>query len=550
MRLGLGLAITGAQGAGGVNGLDLNFAGGRYALNSPYSSALPASFSFTRAAPDAYGLIDGEWTAFGTDEPVIIPGKGMQVYASYENKLSHSERPDDSRYWSGGGGFAFDADGEWNGTGYFYAPGTTPAGLSTASIDIYPGTATAVAVHLWEDGSTPSGWLTVDLTDGSFTPSGVGFAGLIEPLNDRWRVHVTTTFADTDTRLIFIGNANGTLTPRRAQINAGGPKPYQPSAPAATNLLLRSEEPNTPGTWNTNETPVFDGQAFTAAIYGQGVYQFATGLTLGDIYTWQCEVEVIEGAGHLFLGIEAGNRHLTFDIETGEVIALGAGLLAGDVRTAGPGKWLAWGRFDAPSTSIFFVYGADSTSKKISFKGQVEAGPVATDYIATAGSQVTRAALNPVRAADVADADYTPAWPLTGFADFVFSGEDGRVVTLHNPDTGPYGNMVMLATQPTGVVLVVRSGNVEVASLTVSGLTRGQRVRAAFVVGLNDARLCVNGGAVQSDATVTVPEGISKTRIGRHVDDVYLNSTLGQWLLWRGEDRENAELQAMTEEPA
>ena len=62
----------------------------------------------------------------------------------------------------------------------------------------------------------------------------------------------------------------------------------------------------------------------------------------------------------------------------------------------------------------------------------------------------------------------------------------------------------------------VIDGGVTVADLALGTLTANQDVRAAIAFSANDIRGCLNGGAIQTDASATLPT-VSRLQIG---DDV------------------------------
>lgn len=515
MRLGLGLAITGAQGAGGVNGLDLNFAGGRYALNSLYSSALPASFSFTRAAPDAYGLIDGEWTAFGTDEPVIIPGKGMQVYRSFENLLAQSDRLDDTRYWEHGAGATL-IDGKWNGIAHLtHYNAVTAAGRVTWAIDFQPDTATIGRFDFY---FTPSGGTftrlgaaVVTFADGSTNvtldgsaPGGLDPIAFAEPIEGGYRLHLTVTLASGGHASLAVVGADGSLTPRRAQINAGGPRPYQPTAPAATNYLTYSEDDaGAPGAFG-DHAPTLDATAIEGgfpcmeAVYpsgtgtGASVFRGTLVALAAGTYSWGFDIKFSRSLGvgetlYVLLGGDADIAHLA--LTAAEVLNP-----TEFTRFEGPTGVLASG----PASSQIYFYGNNIASPlTVWVKGrQIEGGPISTSPIPTNGSQQTRAALNPVRAAD------KPT------IEGLMMGTSGTlVVDLIAPLTLAETQILFGSTDRPDAYLylqdgVVRSYNHAESSIlnTDVVLTAGQRARIGVTWEGGRRVVAANGTVIGSDA--------------------------------------------------
>jgi hypothetical protein len=76
LYLGLGLGL--ASPSGGVQGLDLDFVNGRYALNSPYGSSFPAGWSFSRTGGGTALDLAGNAIQFATGVPRIT-NRGLLV---------------------------------------------------------------------------------------------------------------------------------------------------------------------------------------------------------------------------------------------------------------------------------------------------------------------------------------------------------------------------------------------------------------------------------------------------------------------------------------
>ncbi len=73
----------------GVQGLDLDFASGRYALNSPYGSAFPAGWSFSRTGAATALDLAGNVIQFATGVPRIT-NRGLLVEEGRTNLLLNS----------------------------------------------------------------------------------------------------------------------------------------------------------------------------------------------------------------------------------------------------------------------------------------------------------------------------------------------------------------------------------------------------------------------------------------------------------------------------
>ena len=92
LTLGLNLGeVTHARnnGGGGFDGLDLDFAAGRYALNSSYSSSFPAGWSFSRTGAGTALTSAGAVVPFASGVPRITD-RGLLVEEARTNLCPHS----------------------------------------------------------------------------------------------------------------------------------------------------------------------------------------------------------------------------------------------------------------------------------------------------------------------------------------------------------------------------------------------------------------------------------------------------------------------------
>lgn len=165
---------------------------------------------------------------------------------------------------------------------------------------------------------------------------------------------------------------------------------------------------------------------------------------------------------------------------------------------------------------------------------QLEQGAYATSYIPTDASQVTRAAdvvsvntLSPWYNAD-AGTLYVDALAVTnldcGYAQLWTGVVDNRIGIIRTTTTRG----------------VIRTGAVDQASLTVAS-TPG--VKAAIAYGANDAAFSVNGAAVLTDNTVSLPT-VTQLAIGR-TDGAFLHGHIHN-LTYHPRRLINADLQALT----
>jgi hypothetical protein len=166
--LGLRLVLTPSKGGGfDVDPLDLDFAAGRYALNSPYSSSFPAGWSFSRTGAGTALNSSGNVIQFATGVPRIT-NRGLLVEEARTNPLLWSQTFQNA-YWTKSNLTATDnavvaPDGTTTGSnlttfssfGQVLSSGVTitSGGSLTLSAFFKAGTASTVSLILFVSGSS------------------------------------------------------------------------------------------------------------------------------------------------------------------------------------------------------------------------------------------------------------------------------------------------------------------------------------------------------------------------------------------------------------
>lgn len=539
----LGFALAATEG---------DFSGGYYRAGPVHGGAVDAwaGWDFARSSK-AYGLIDGVWTAFAADAPVITPA-GMQAYPAYANLLPQGERPDDGRYWAHANGAAFDGAGRWNGVGHIFSGAAAPAGRITGSITLDDDAeAPSVAVWLYQNGEAPIGYVRFVPQTGDPTEiyGPVTVAAPKERDGEGWRVHVSAVLTEaTPEALLLLSAANGPLTPRRAQINLGWAKPYQPSAPAATNLVRQSEN-FTVSPWaatiagTSTRANAAGPHGFTlaqvvATSTNGGLRQSVFGLVSGvrHVLTFYAE-SVASFALELEDGLAAYGRDCaaTLDPTTGGAIIvtgftsitsapLGDGWIYRVVLPLAGGLGLAnleWRLADGQTLLLG--------------RPQLEEGAVSTAYIPTEASQVTRVALDPVRAADVAA------------ADDIEIGPHGTVVVELDAAPQPGAVGVLAATDEGRLLYLTEDGSAASGDLIGPGVTPGQPVRLGLTWSPGRCAVTATGGAVAASAAP--PVAASGLMLGHQAGADQAGAVIRR-IAVLDHAVSDAALQAMTEMPA
>lgn len=178
---------------------------------------------------------------------------------------------------------------------------------------------------------------------------------------------------------------------------------------------------------------------------------------------------------------------------------------------------------------------------------QLEIGDRPTSYIPTGAAAVTRPAdacgvpidaswFNPVEGTLFVEMRYDGGTPTT-------SGYPG--VFLYKDSLACIGIFFSLASSGAKSLCAEISDTALVAYATlVASITTGQRYKAALAYKADDFAAVVNGGAVQTDVSCTIPTGLTTLWIG-NFGGKYLNGSV-QRLAYVPYRVPNAELKALT----
>jgi hypothetical protein len=168
---------------------------------------------------------------------------------------------------------------------------------------------------------------------------------------------------------------------------------------------------------------------------------------------------------------------------------------------------------------------------------QLEQGAFATSVIPTSGTAVTRSA----SVADVINQAIANNI-RTLYLEFRSPASGTRgVVSLNDNTANERVNMLTSGADPR---LVVVDGGVEQANVNGGAITANTRVRVAVRINGNDFAISINGAAVVTDTSGTLPT-VDRLMLGRTQAGEYLNGTLARVTGWR-EALSNSTLQTLT----
>jgi hypothetical protein len=187
------------------------------------------------------------------------------------------------------------------------------------------------------------------------------------------------------------------------------------------------------------------------------------------------------------------------------------------------------------SDSSTLSYQGDGTSGVYIWGAQLEESSVATSYIPTSGSTVTRAADD----LEISGSDFSSFFNGTEgtvYAEFVPKRNDDyrHVYEFSNGTTAQRINLHL--HNATAIFYSNSSGSTYVQSSSVaSGATTGVLHRSAFSYKTNDAPASFDGGAEITDTEYSVPSGINRLYLGDYTprDGNYiLNGHIKRLIYW------------------
>lgn len=266
----------------------------------------------------------------------------------------------------------------------------------------------------------------------------------------------------------------------------------------------------------------------------------AISFTSGTTYTMSVFIKPgtatriqLSGAGAVFGTAQYANFGLT---GSGSVLA-SSGVTA-TIQRFGGGWYRCAIAVAATSTTTgnpFFCFiDSDAATRLPSYLGtgltvtafgwQIEAGASPTSYIPTTGTAATR------------NADVLP---LTGAADVVAPwfnkdagtwlveryGSPAAIASAVCVDDGAATNRILVRQDASRVPHFIVGST---ADVTGSAVVAGSAFKTAAAYAANDVSVSIGGGAVSTDATVTLPAGMTTARIGSSSAGEYANAPISR----------------------
>lgn len=165
---------------------------------------------------------------------------------------------------------------------------------------------------------------------------------------------------------------------------------------------------------------------------------------------------------------------------------------------------------------ILRLGGADDGNYDYIWGKQVEAGSFPTSYIKTTGATATRSA--DVASIPVADFGYNQS-AGTLFSEFRTLGSG---IAYSNALTdGTASNMILQfrESDTTLRTAILFGGSDQNGGMKTATTSAGESLKFASAFSLNDIAQSLNGAAVQTESSASIPSGISSLRIGNRDDN-------------------------------
>ena len=293
--------------------------------------------------------------------------------------------------------------------------------------------------------------------------------------------------------------------------------------PSATNLIARSDFSSGWGNGHIYDTSTFKGQPSVKFKRTSGTYSYfqwnsPISNTSGTTYTFQLWLRTLDGSTR-------STQILHYSATNGDH----------QTRKVTPEWQLFSVQFIGDGDAIFV--GLRTLPTDVPFEmamPQVEEGSVATSYIPTSGSAVTRNADNLV-IDGTAFSDFYNATEGTFYVESA-AVRDDNIAFLFDVNNGDTQRNLLYYPDFNNLKVLIRKDNTTSATLTIgSRPSVGILSRAAFGYATDNLKGSLNGGTVAVDTSVIPPTTVNEMTIGSHVtlNDLYhLNGHIKRLIYW------------------
>ena len=301
-----------------------------------------------------------------------------------------------------------------------------------------------------------------------------------------------------------------------------------------TNLLLRSEDFST--TWvrfnvnaSSNAILAPDGTLTADKLTendADNFHRIRQGITSGVTGVFSVFLKAAERT-RVNLGTSDINLIAGFDLSAGSVVS-GTGSIEpfgdGWYRCSISATFTTSGPFLLLRNSSSEFYTGDGTSGIYLWGAQLEAGAFPTSYIPTTTSTATRnASLADLISGAIANNI------RSFYVEFSSPAVGTRgVVSLNDNTANERASVLTSGTDPR---LVVHDGGAEQANINGGTVAAGVRTRVAVRINADDFAISINGGAVVTDTSGTLPT-VDRLMFGRTQAGEYLNGRIARFTGW------------------
>jgi hypothetical protein len=301
-----------------------------------------------------------------------------------------------------------------------------------------------------------------------------------------------------------------------------------------TNLLLRSEDFST--TWvrfnvnaSSNAILAPDGTLTADKLTendADNFHRIRQGITSGVTGVFSVFLKAAERT-RVNLGTSDINLIAGFDLSAGSVVS-GTGSIEpfgdGWYRCSISATFTTSGPFLLLRNSSSEFYTGDGTSGIYLWGAQLEAGAFPTSYIPTTGATATRnASLADLISGAIANNI------RSFYVEFSSPAVGTRgVVSLNDNTANERASVLTSGTDPR---LVVHDGGAEQANINGGTVAAGVRTRVAVRINADDFAISINGGAVVTDTSGTLPT-VDRLMFGRTQAGEYLNGRIARFTGW------------------